>query len=129
MAAKTIITNGELEINNGMIAVSVYDSQGLPLQLRPRLEEWRRRVQSALNEARDLRRAGDPRAEARGVEAMREYGRFASQNGAGSVRVFTPDDSREPRPRMTARRQDALRDARRLFRMRGGAKSRALSTA
>ena len=109
MANNTILKNG----------VGVNDSDRIEVRafgLTDEQEEWRLRVEAALNEARDLRRAGDRRADKRGQEAMREYTAFLKTVGQRRVNILVPDV--EPAPaRMTAKRQTALRDSRRLFRM------------
>ena len=104
-------------LGGGNVELRVRGSQGLPLMNPPAgVEKWRREVESALNEARRMRSLGHPDAYQRGLDAMREYASFAQAlGGPGKVFILSPES--EPPPyRMTARRQTALRDARREFR-------------
>ena len=105
-------------LNDGNpIELQVRGSQGLPIMNPPaRIEKWRREVEAALNEARRMMRWGDPDADSRAKEAMREYVRFRNAlGGVGKVFILSPEMD-PPTRRMTAKRQTELRDARRLFR-------------
>ena len=113
----TRVQRGDPRIEMGRITVLVRGNQtGLPQhQQSGAIEEWRLRVQAALNEARDLRLKGDAHANERGAEAMSEYRAFVEAVGIQNVEIFHPLDE-EPQPRLTARRRIELRDSRRLFR-------------